>query len=118
MPGQKKRRVLCVSHSPQNLQLMLKALPHHEYVGLAATTPEQAVAFCVSYSVAAVVLDSEFAIEHGWSAAQTLKSMNPHLPVLLLEAGHNGHVPVGVDGVAPSISQLLGKLNTLLSRPP
>jgi CheY-like chemotaxis protein len=116
MPGQKKYRILCVSHSPQNLQLMLAALPQRGYAGLAASTPEQAVAFCVGHSVAAVVLDSEFTTEHGWSVAQTLKSMNPNLPVLLLEAGHNGDVPAGVDGVAPSISHMLEELNSLLSR--
>jgi CheY-like chemotaxis protein len=116
MPGQKKYRILCVSHSPHNLQLILAALPSRGYVGLAATTPEQAVAFCVSHSVAAVVLDSEFTTEHGWSAAQTLKGMNPRLPVLLLEAGHNGNVPTGVDGVAATVSHILEKLNLLLRR--
>ena len=95
---------------------MLAALPQRGYVALAASTPEQAVAFCVSHSVSAVVLDSEFTTEHGWSAPQTLKGMNPNLPVLLLEAGHNGDVPTGVDGVAATVSHMLDKLNALLGR--
>ena len=112
----KKRRILCVSHSRQNLQRMLAALPQREYVRLAASTPEQAVAFCMHDSVDAVVLDSEFPTEYGCSAAKTFKSVNPRLPVLLLEAGHNGDVPAGVDRVAPTISHMVDKLNSLLGR--
>lgn len=116
MLGREKLRILCVSHSFFHLHLMRSALLSRRYEALAASTPEQAVAFCVANNVAAVVLDSEFTTEHGWSAAQTLKIINPHLPVLLLESGHNGDTPPGVDGVAATVALMLDKLNALLHR--
>lgn len=39
---------------------------------------------CLNNHVSAVVLDSEFSTEVGWSAAQTFKMVNPHLPVMLV----------------------------------
>jgi hypothetical protein len=68
----------------------------------------------VSNHISAVVLDSEFSTEAGWSAAQTLKMVNPHLPVMLLLKSAEGTVPSGVDAVAPSHSHMLPKLKGLL----
>jgi DNA-binding NarL/FixJ family response regulator len=82
---------------------------------LAATTPEQAVAVCVSNHVAAVVLDSQF-VTNGWSAAQTFKMVKPQLPVVLLGHDHQQAPPQGVDAVVLNHSAILHKLNDLLNR--
>lgn len=90
------------------------AFPTRDYEVLFASTPEQAVAFCVSDHVSAVVLDSEFSTESGWSAAQTLKMLHPQLPVMLLLSSADDTVPSGVDAVAHSHSHILLKLKVLL----
>lgn len=90
------------------------AFPTRDYEVLSASTPEQAVAVCLSDHVSAVVLDSEFSTEFGWSAAQTLKMVNPHLPVMLLLKSADDTVPSGIDAVAHSHSHLLPKLKVLL----
>jgi DNA-binding NtrC family response regulator len=95
---------------------MRSAFPAREYEVFAASTPEQAVAVCLSNKVAAVVLDSEFSTEAGWSAAQTFKMVDPHLPVMLLLESPEGSVPSGVDAVAPGPSHILPKLKVLLKR--
>ncbi len=64
-------------------------------------------------------MDSEFLTKEaeGWSVARTLKLVNPTLPILLLEQGHNGDVPPGIDAVAPTIFIMKQKLVVLLARP-
>ncbi|HEY5029385.1 MAG TPA: hypothetical protein VIK39_13325, partial [Candidatus Angelobacter sp.] len=59
---------------------------------------------------------SEFSTEAGWSAAQTFKMVDPHLPVMLLLESAEGTVPSGVDAVVPSHSHILPKLKVLLKR--
>jgi DNA-binding NtrC family response regulator len=115
MSGREKPRILCVSRSAYQLKAMRDSFPTREYDVLSASTPEQAVAVCVSNHISAVVLDSEFATEAGWSAAQTLKMVNPQLPVMLLLKSAEGAVPTGVDAVAPSHSHMLPKLKGLLT---
>ncbi len=114
MSVQEKLRVLCVSRSPYQLRAMCSVLPASEYLVLSASTPEQAVAVCVSNHISAVVLDSEFSTEAGWSAAQSLKMVNPKLSVMLLLNTADGTAPSGVDAVAPSHSHILPKLKGLL----
>lgn len=114
MSGRDKPRILCVSRSPYQLRAMRSAFPANEYQVLAASTPEQAVTVCLNNHISAVVLDSEFSTEAGWSAAQTLKMVNPQLPVMLLLKSADGAVPCGVDAVAPSHSHILPKLKGLL----
>jgi DNA-binding response OmpR family regulator len=116
MMGRAKPRILCVSRSSSQLAAICSALASRDYEVLAATTPEQAVAVCVSNNLAAVVLDSEFATEAGWSAAQTFKMVKPHLPVVLLGKDHEQSPPHGVDAVASTYSAILHKLNALLNR--
>jgi DNA-binding response OmpR family regulator len=94
---------------------MRGALPAREYDVLSASTPEQAVAVCLNNHISAVVLDSEFSTDSGWSAAQTLKMVNPQLPVMLLSKHAEGIMPSGVDAVAPNHSHMLIKLKGLLS---
>jgi len=114
MSGRKKTRILCVSRSASQLRAMRGAFPSTEYEVLSAISPEQAVAVCLSNHISAVVLDSEFSTESGWSAARTLKMVSPQLPVMLLLKNGNGTVPSGVDAVAHSHSHILSKLKGLL----
>lgn len=117
MSGRDKTRILCVSRSPVQLKQMRLALSSAKYDALSASTPEQAVAVCVSNQLAAVVLDSEF-LTDGWSAPQTLKMVNPRVPVVLLGWPKNGEPPHGVDAIAETYSHLVHKLEALLkSRP-
>lgn len=67
----------------------------------------------MSNHISAVVLDSEFSTESGWSAAQTFKMVNPDLPVMLLKSGDDA-VPSGVDAVAACHSHMLSKLKGFL----
>jgi CheY-like chemotaxis protein len=114
MSGREKTRILCVSRSAYQLRAMRGAYPSREYEVLSAMSPEQAVAVCVSNHISAVVLDSEFSTESGWSAALTLKMLNPQLPVMLLLKNGNKTVPSGVDAVAHSHSHILSKVQGLL----
>jgi CheY-like chemotaxis protein len=116
MTGQEKPRILCVSRSSSQLEAICSALPRREYEVVSATTPEQAVAVCVSNNLAAVVLDSEFSTETGWSAARTFKMVRPHLPVVLLGKDHEQGPPHGVDAVASNHSAIERKLDELLNR--
>jgi DNA-binding response OmpR family regulator len=114
MSGREKPRILCVSRSAYRLRAMRGAFPIREYEVLSASTPEDAVAVCLSNHISAVVLDSEFSTEAGWSAAQTLKMIKPQLPIMLLLKSANGTVPSGVDAVAHSHDHILPKLKGLL----
>lgn len=116
MSGREKPRILCVSRSSSQLEAICSAVPSREYEVLGASTPEQAVAVCVSNNLAAVVLDSEFSTETGWSAARTFKMVKPHLPVVLLGHDHKQALPPGVDAVALDHSAIQHKLNGLLNR--
>lgn len=116
MTGREKPRILCVSRSSSQLEAICSAVPSREYEVLAASTPEQAVAVCVSSNLAAVVLDSEFSTETGWSAARTFKMVKPHLPVVLLGHDHQQALPHGVDAVALDHSAIQHKLHGLLNR--
>jgi DNA-binding response OmpR family regulator len=115
MTGREKPRILCVSRSASQLEAIRSALPSRDFEVVAASTPEQAVAVCVSNNVAAVVLDSEF-VTNGWSAARTFKMVKSHLPVVLLGHDHEQSAPNGVDAVASTYSSIQHKLNELLSR--
>jgi DNA-binding NtrC family response regulator len=116
MSRREEQRVLCVSESTTQLKEMCSAVSSIHYEAVSASTPQEAVACCSSNHVAAVVLDSEFLTEKGWSAAQSIKMLSPALPILLLEQGHNGDIPSGVDGVATTVSTMLQKLAALLGR--
>lgn len=116
MNVREKPRILCVSRSPSQLEAICSALPSRDYEVVSASTPEQAVAVCVSNNVAAVVLDSEFSTEAGWSAARTFKMVNSHLPVVLVGRHQEQGPPNGVDAVATTYSLIPRKLNVLLSR--
>lgn len=114
MLGREKPRILCVSRSAYSLRAMRGAFPAREYKVLSASAPDQAVAVCLSNNISAVVLDSEFSTESGWSAARTLKMVNPQLPIMLVLKNIEGVVPSEVDAVAHSHSHMLIKLKGLL----
>ena len=116
MTGREKPRILCVSRSSSQLKAICSALPRKKYDVVTATTPEQAVAVCVSNNLAAVVLGSEFSTDAGWSAARTFKMVKPHLPVVLLGHNYEQAPPHGVDAVAPKHSAIKHKLDALLNR--
>ena len=116
MSRRELQRVLCVSKSASQLKEMCSAISSMHYEAVSASTPQEAVACCSSNHVAALVLDSEFLTKEGWSAAQSIKMLNPTLPILLLEQGHNGDIPSGVDGVATTVPTMLQKLGVLLGR--
>ena len=116
MTGREKPRILCVSRSASQLKAICSAVPSRDYEVLAASTPEQAVAVCVSNNLAAVVLGSEFSTETGWSAAQTFKMVKPRLPVVLLGDDHQLQPPHGVDAIASTYFAIQQQLNALLNR--
>ena len=116
MSRRELQRVLCVSESTIQMKEMCSAISSMHYEAVSAFTPQEAVACCSSNHVVAVVLDSEFLTEEGWSAAQSIKMLNPALPILLLEQGHNGDIPSGIDGVAMTVPTMLQKLAALLRR--
>jgi DNA-binding NtrC family response regulator len=95
---------------------MRLAFPSRDYEVSTACTPEQAVTVCLNNKVAAVVLDSAFSTEAGWSAAQTFKMVNPSLPVMLVLKSSESTVPSGVDAIAPGHAHILPKLKGLLGR--
>ena len=114
MSGRVKPRILCLSVSSLKLTQMCAALPAREYQVLSASNPAQAVAVCATNNIAAVVLDSEFLTDDGHTLAQTFKAVNPHVPIVLLERGHNGDIPDAVDAVAPTKEMMLKKLAALI----
>jgi CheY-like chemotaxis protein len=117
MSGHGKPRILCVSRSEFQLRTICSAIPSQEYDVVSASTPEQAVAVCASNQLAAVVLDSEF-VTDGWSAAKTLKLVNPSVPVVLLGWPNNEGAPHGVDAIAETYALLVHKLEALLRQHP
>ncbi|HEV7553202.1 MAG TPA: hypothetical protein VGP65_16050 [Candidatus Angelobacter sp.] len=114
MTDRAKPRILCVSVSSLKLAQICAALPTRQYEALSASTPEQAVAACATNNIAAVVLDSQFSTAHGCTLAQAFKAVNPHVPIILLERGHNGDIPGGVDAVATTREIMLKKLAALV----
>jgi CheY-like chemotaxis protein len=115
MSGQSKPRILCLSRSTSRLRVIVSHLSHEEFEAVAASTPEEAVAFCTANHVTAIVLDSEFVTESGWTVAQSFRMVAPHLPIVLVRANHDHEVPVGIDAVAAGADLVIGALKMLLA---
>jgi DNA-binding response OmpR family regulator len=111
------RRILCISQSPSKLKEFSSAVSSMAYEAVPVTSPQQAVACCSSNPVTAVVMDSEFLTDTGWSVARSLKMVSPSLIILLLEHGHNGDIPDGIDAVATTLSLIMQKLAVLVTQP-
>ena len=114
MTGRVRPRILCLSVSAFKLKQMCAALPVRQYQALSASSPAQAVAVCATNNIAAVVLDSEFLTDGGSTLAQTFKAVNPHVPIVLWEMGHNGDIPGAVDAVVTTREMMLKKLAALI----
>gem|GEM_PF-1167310 len=115
----KQHRILCVSVSPMNLRAFQCVLRSADYQVVSALSPDQAVAFCVNNAVAAIVLDSEFLTEQGWSVAQTFKSLCPKVPILLcVEDRRRIEIPLAVDALADTPATLLQELKHIVEHPP
>jgi PleD family two-component response regulator len=116
MVDRRQVRILLVGDSSFDSQAVRSTLLCNEYQVLSAFTPDQAVAYCISNNVAAVVLNSKFVKDHGWSTAETLKAVNPHLPILYLHPSDIRKAPAGVDEIATTLHAMLEKLDTLIKR--
>jgi len=115
MSGRLKPRILCLSRSTSQLRVIISHLSHEEFEAVAASTPEEAVALCTANHVNAIVLDSEFVTESGWTVAQSFRMVAPHLPIVLVKANHDHEVPVGIDAVAAGADVVIGTLKRLLA---
>jgi CheY-like chemotaxis protein len=115
MSGRLKPRILCLSRSTSRLRLIVSHLSHEEFEAVTASTPEEAVALCTANHVTAIVLDSEFVTESGWTVAQSFRMVAPHLPIVLVKANHDHEVPVGIDAVAAGADVVIGTLKRLLA---
>jgi CheY-like chemotaxis protein len=115
MSDQRKPRILCVSRSTSHLKLIISHLSQEEFEAVAASSPEEAVAFCTANHVNAIVLDSEFATEGGWTVARSFRMVAPQLPIVLVKANHNHEMPVGIDAVAAGADLVIGTLKMLLA---
>ena len=114
---QKGRRILCIIRSTSNRKTLPPVLQSANYEVTLALTAEEAVAFCIGNLVAAVVLDSEFHSEAGWSVAQTIKGLHPQLPILLFLDDHKAaEIPQSVDAIA-NAATMVDELRRLLEKP-
>lgn len=116
MSDRRKPRILCLSASSSQLELIISHFDEEEFEAIAAASPQEAVAFCAANDVSAIVLDSEFVTEGGWTVAQSLHMVKPQLPILLLKAGRDHEVPPHVDAVACKVEMILGALKALLKK--
>jgi response regulator RpfG family c-di-GMP phosphodiesterase len=119
--GRPERRhitVLCVASSPKALAEMRRILSHSEIRILAAASRDQAVALCVSYSVAVALIVGEYIRGQQLSLAEALKIVRPSLPVILLEERrHPGtDLPENVDAIVQTAEDLLKKMDEMLNQ--
>jgi len=96
--------------------LIISHFAEEEFEAIGAASPQEAVAFCAANDVSAIVMDSEFVTEGGWTVAQSLRMVKPHLPIVLLKAGRRCKLPPHVDAVAGKVEMILGALKALLKQ--
>ncbi|HET9790394.1 MAG TPA: response regulator [Candidatus Angelobacter sp.] len=116
MSGQQKHRILCVSGSVSQLRAIVSHFPQDEFETIASSSPEEAVAYCAANHISAIVLDSEFATEDGWTVAQSFRMVKSQLPIVLLNAGPRRELPLYVDAIACKVEMILGALKVLLKQ--
>ena len=117
MWNREQRRIVCVLHSPCHQISLPLALQSARYAVVSAATADQAVAFCVSNSVAAIVLDSEFCGAGGLSVVETFKSLCPKVPILLFVSDRRRRTaPKNVDAIAHTTDVMLLELVRLFGR--
>ena len=76
------------------------------------------MAFCAANQISAIVLDSEFVTEDGWTVAQSFRMVKAQLPIVLLKRNHNHqhHLPTHVDVIANKAEMIPGALKLLLKQ--
>ncbi len=118
MSDRRKPRILCVSRSISQLELIVSHFSEEEFETILSSSPEEAVAFCAANHISAIVLDSEFVTEGGWTVAQSFRMVKPQLPIVLLQRnhGHHSHVPTHVDVVASKVELIPEALKILLKQ--
>lgn len=116
MSDRRKPRILCLSRSSSQLELIISHFAEEEFEAIAAASPQEAVAFCAANDVSAIVLDSEFVTEGGWTVARSLHMVKPQLPILLLKAGRCRELPPDVDAVTSKMGMILSALKALLKQ--
>jgi CheY-like chemotaxis protein len=109
-------RILCVFKSPSQLKELVSAISSMACKAVSASSPEQAVACCISDHLVAIVIDSEFLTESGWTVARSIKMVRPDLPILLLAQVHNEDTPHGVAAVATTVPLMVQKLAALVAQ--
>ena len=117
MSRREPHQILCVSQSPSQLKELISAVSSLKYEAVSASSPEQAVACCIGNPLAAIVIDSEFLTEGGWTVPQSIKMVRPDLPIFLLDQEHKGDIPHGVEAVAPTVPLIMEKLAALVPQP-
>jgi DNA-binding NtrC family response regulator len=117
MSRREPHQILCVSRSPSQLKELTSAVSSMAYEAVSASSPEQAVACCIGNPLVAIIVDSEFLTEGGWTVPQSIKMVRPDLPIFLLKQEHNGDIPHGVEAVAPTVPLIMQKLAILVTQP-
>ena len=112
----KRPTILCLSRSSSQLREIISHLGEAHYETVPASSPEEAVAFCAANQVTAIVLDSEFITEDGWTVTQSFRMVAPQLPIVLLKPEKIAEIPGGIDAIASSTELILGTLKALLAR--
>jgi DNA-binding response OmpR family regulator len=98
-----------------------KILSRNGYTVIETFTTDQAVAVCVNNVVQAVILDQDFFVEtDGWSVAQSVKLIRPHVCVMLVSRAMRlvNELPTGVDVMVSDREplQLISALETHLQQ--
>jgi DNA-binding NtrC family response regulator len=118
MSNREQHRILCVTPFAAHHETLQSVLHSAKYRIASCMTVDQAIAFCISNRVAAIVLDSAFLTEQDWSAVQTFKSICSGVPILVLADNHDEKIPQEVDAVAKTAELILKKLQQLVDRHP
>ncbi len=118
MQRSRKHRILCVAPSSHNLDELCSIL-RSRYEVMVSSAADQAVALCASNAVATVVLASEFVTARGSTLAQSLKSLRPEIPVILLAENHDEvQIPHVLDAVHTTPAGILHELKHRLDGEP
>ncbi len=112
-------RLLILVQSSPSLEATLIRLKAAALDVTLALTSDSAVALCLSNQFAAVVLDAALIRKNDWTVAQSLKLINPSLPIVLLNYRSNrpgDTLPPNIDVLATygDLDDLLSKLRKLL----
>ena len=116
-PARRHIAVLCVACSPEALAGIRRILSHSKIQIVTAASRDQAVALCVSHSVAVALIVGEYIRGQQLSLAEALKIVRPSLPVILLEERRRPgmDLPQNVDAVVRTAEDLVKNIEELLN---